>query len=151
MLKNAPSRSGSALLIILAFVLLLTIITTAFLSKSLQEKTVSNASSDQTRTDVFAAGAIDAILSDCQQEIAAGSTISTNTYTSSTGTTTVAIYTPSSAQTIVPSRTWQFAAITQPNPLPNLLKRSACALAFYPTGSMNGAANYPNASSYPVS
>ena len=167
-------RRGSALLIVLSFVLLLTIITLAFLSRALLEKKVGNASANQTRTDVFAAGAVNAIISDFQQEIAAGSgglptptTTSATIYTASYGPAKVTIYTPyaSTAKSpptplgMVPSRTWPTTSVLstiesssslKAFPLPNLLKCSLTGVNngafFYPT---TDATHYPNAGAYP--
>src|ERR1700677_44735 len=69
-----PGRAGSALLIVLAFVVLLTGLILAFFSRSILEEQVSNSSANQVKVDNFATGAVATILSDLKQEIQAGST-----------------------------------------------------------------------------
>jgi Tfp pilus assembly protein PilX len=85
-------EKGSALIIVLAFLFLLTIVTIAFLSRSLLERQLSNASLNQNKIDLVAQSAAASIIGDLQQEIVAGSTIS------ATG-----VYSPISPTDVVPS------------------------------------------------
>jgi len=163
--KVARRRNGSALLVVLSFVLLLSIVTLAFLSRALLEKKVSDSSANQTRTDLFAAGAVNSIISDFQAEIGAASPTTTAPLTTS-APSSLTIFNPvyvsrsvtvngTSATvavplTMVPSRNWTTsgtqATIPFPNPLPNLIKRSATGIPFYPT---TDSADYPNTKNYP--
>jgi hypothetical protein len=167
-LKIARRRGGSALLVVLSFVLLLSIVTAAFLSRALLEKKVSDSSANQTRTDLFAAGAVNSIISDFQAEIAAGS--QTNPLAGATVKTSLFIpeyiTKPAAVQTITPSRTWSTTGDPNDlgpngtysngpsNPFPNLLKRSLTGAStsagkgyfFYP---YSDTTDYPNETLYP--
>src|SRR5277367_3071423 len=101
-MKNSSIRlpacsRGSALLIVLAFLLLLTTLTVAFLSRATFERQLSNASFSQGKVDLAGQGAIAAIIGDRQQEILAGS--------NGTGTPTLAsgYYYPTAPATMVPA------------------------------------------------
>ena len=130
--NNLPRsrRQGVALVLVLAFIVLVTGLILAFFSRSLSERQVSNGSANQTKADLFAQGACDTIIGDVQQEMAAGSTIVTLT----TVTPNVTLYAPTSA-TAVPYR------VGTVNALPNLVKQSANGQAFYSGSSYS--ANYP--------
>ncbi len=117
---------GFALVVILAFVVLLTVLVLAYFSYSSLQRQISNSSSAQATVDIFAQGAINTIVTDFKQEIAAGSTI--NIY----GTNTV--YLPLASSNAAPVRVG-----TSTN-LPNLVKRSAGGLAFFPSGTIRASA-----------
>jgi hypothetical protein len=93
LLGNRGRSQGSALLIVLAFLLLLTTLTIAFLSRATLERQLSNGSFGQGKVDLAGQGAIVAIVGDLQQEIVAGSN----------GTGTPTVYYPSSPLTATPS------------------------------------------------
>ena len=112
------SRRGFALVVILAFVVLLTVLVLAYFSYSALQRQISNASSNQAAVEIFAQGAINTIISDFKQEISDGST------NFAFGTNTVSI--PKASTNAAP-----FLVGTSTN-LPNLLKRSAGGLAFSP-------------------
>jgi len=82
-ISNSPrklihrGRAGSALLIVLAFVVLLAALILAFFSRSVLEQQVSIGSANQVKVDNFATGAVATILSDLKQEIEAGSSAPT--------------------------------------------------------------------------
>ncbi len=83
-MKKIPSLSashsrGSALLIVLAFLLLLTTLTVAFLSRATFERQLSNASFSQGKVGLAGQGAIATIIGDLQQEIIAGSNVGAGT------------------------------------------------------------------------
>lgn len=113
-------RRGFALVVILAFVVLLTVLVLAYFSYSSLQRQISNSSSSQATVDIFAQGAIASIVTDFKREIAAGST--TNVY----GTNTV--YLPLASSNAAPVR------VGTTNSLPNLVKRSASGLTFFPGG-----------------
>jgi len=94
----APSRpswphrqNGAALVVVLAFVVLLTGLVMAFLAGSLNNRKLAGSSVNQTKVELFAQGALDTVINDLQQEIADGST---NTLVA-IPTGNVTIYTPS--------------------------------------------------------
>src|SRR5436190_24121840 len=75
---NLPdTQKGFALVIVLAFVVLLTVLSVAFFSRAATDRQVSFSSSNQTKADFLARGALSITLGDLKQELAAGSTIST--------------------------------------------------------------------------
>jgi len=101
-MKNPSIRppghcQGSALLIVLAFLLLLTTLTVAFLSRATLERQLSNASFSQGKVDLAGQGAISAIIGDLQREIIAGS--------NGTGTPSMAggYYYPTAPATAIPA------------------------------------------------
>ena len=121
-------RRGAALVVVLAFLVLLSGVVLAFFARAMSERMVSNSSVNQTKAEILAQGALDQIVGDLKQEIADGSTVST------TGTTT--IYTPTSNANAAP----QLAGSTGTGGLERLLKRSSSTNAFYPGGSTRAAA-----------
>ncbi len=138
------SRSGFALIIALALVVLVAISVVAFLSSSMLNRQISTNSTSQARADIFAKGALSVTLSDLQQEIVEGSTASTIT----TGTVTSTLYLPKSNATMVPYRVGGDAT------LPNLVKRSVNNTVLYPKGTNyanDGPARAANSSSATIS
>jgi hypothetical protein len=113
-------QNGAALIITLAFVVLLTVLVVAYFSYSSLQMQISNANANQAAVDIFAQGAIQTITRDLKQEIASGSTATAY------GTNTV--YYPTSPTNMVPVR------IGTDDALPNLVKRSMAATASYPGG-----------------
>jgi hypothetical protein len=133
-MKNTrKDEHGSALIIVLAFLFLLTIVTIAFLSRSLLERQLSNASLNQNKIDLVAQGAAASIIGDLQQEIVAGSTESGG------------IYTPVNSNTPIPSAIipasvgFTHAVPPAVDGLEDLLKVSQTGQSFFPTD-----ANHPN-------
>ena len=84
----ARSTSAAALVVVLAFVVLLTALVLAFFSRAMSERVISNSSASQTKAEIFAQGAVDTIIGDLQQEIVDGSTA----YPTATGSVTNTIY-----------------------------------------------------------
>ena len=64
---------GVALIIVLAFVVLLTGLMLAFFSRAAVDRQISNSSAGQTRVDGFANSSIDVLIGDLKEEIRAGS------------------------------------------------------------------------------
>lgn len=128
--------SGAALIIVLAFVVLLTGLVVAFFSRAMSERQASNSSANLTKVELFAQGAVDTIMGDLAQEIAAGSLNTTIT----TGTNTVTLSMPRTAANAVPG-----LALTGTSGIvsfaPNLLKRSAYNQPFYSGTNYNLADN----------
>lgn len=122
--KVSPSRSqqGVALIIALAFIVLLTGLVVAFFSRSMNERQVSDASANQTKVALLAQGAIDQIIGDFKQELRAGST--------NIGSGTNSIYYPND---------WLPALPSAPGGAPeNVLKWSGYNQAFYTLGGASG-------------
>ena len=131
-----PGRSrcqGVALILVLSFLVLLTGLVVAFLSRSLLYRQISNSSASQAKVDIFAQGAIDQITADLKQEISAGSLVTSPAAGQQ-------VFLPRTAAGAVPSR------IGTGVDLPNLVKRSAFGQPFF-TGS---SADY-DSSTYPPS
>lgn len=101
---------GVALIIVLALVVLVSAIVVAYLGRTTGDRQLARATFSQTSADQLARSALDIIVADFKQEIAAGSNASSN------GTTTV--YIPSSSGNVVPMRSGNVASI------PNLIRRS---------------------------
>src|SRR6266508_3243577 len=75
LLKTVPSRErGAALIIVLAFVVLLTGVAIAYLSRTTSDRQVAHSSFNQSNVDQLAQSAMDNVIGDLRQEIANGST-----------------------------------------------------------------------------
>ncbi len=75
--KALPSRErGAALIIVLAFVVLLTGLGIAYLSRTTSDRQVAHSSFNQSNVDQLAQSAMDNVIGDLRQEIANGSTAS---------------------------------------------------------------------------
>ena len=70
-----PANRGIALLMVLAFVVLITVLAVATFSRGTTNRQVANSDANSTRSDVLALGALDVIVSDLKQEIVSGSTV----------------------------------------------------------------------------
>jgi hypothetical protein len=92
---HSPGRRGAALLIVLAMVVLMTGVSIAYLSRTMDDRQVAHSSFHQSKVDVMAQSAMDLVIGDLQQEIANGSTA----VTEADGST---LYTPTSAAYMVP-------------------------------------------------
>src|SRR5436190_11174887 len=105
---------AAALLIVLAFVVLLTGMSVAYLSRTTGDRQVANSSFNQVNVDQLAQSAMDNIIGDLRQEITDGST----TTTVNVNGTAVTIYTPISASNMVPQRNVNLTGVY------NLIRRS---------------------------
>jgi hypothetical protein len=112
-------HSGIALVIVLAFVVLLTGLIVAFFSLGVSARQISNSSATQTKVELFAQGAMDLIIGDLKQEIISSS--SSQILTTASGTKT--LYIPKTNFGMVPS----LVGSTGTNGLANLLKISGSA------------------------
>jgi hypothetical protein len=104
-------QRGAALIIVLAFVVLLTGLGVAYLSRTTSDRQVAHSSFNQSSVDQLAQSAMDNIIGDLRQEIINGSTA----YPQDNGTT---VYIPTVAANMVPQRSGN------PAGAPNLLRRS---------------------------
>jgi len=110
--KAGCSRErGAALIIVLAFVVLLTGVSVAYLSRTTSDRQVAHGSFNQSKADQLVASAMDNIIGDLRKEIANGSTPTTfpNQYY---------LYTPTSNANLIPQRSGNAAGV------PNLIRRS---------------------------
>lgn len=112
------SRRGVTLVIVLAFVVLLTAVVVAFFGKAMSSRQVANTSSHQTKADLLARSALELIVGDLRTEItdpAASRVISTSTST---------VYIPKKAENSMPLRSGNPAPVSGSDPVPNLVRRS---------------------------
>jgi hypothetical protein len=104
-------EKGAALIIVLAFVVLLTGVSVAYLSRTISDRQVAHSSFYQANVDQLAQSAMDNIIGDLRQEIINGSTA----VSQADGTT---VYTPTAAANMIPQRSGNGAGA------PNLIRRS---------------------------
>ena len=110
--KAISSRErGAALIIVLAFVVLLTGVSVAYLSRTTSDRQVAHGSFNQSKADQLVASAMDNIIGDLRKEIANGSTATTMADGSK-------VYTPNAAANMIPQRSGNAAGV------PNLIRRS---------------------------
>src|SRR5438874_4255354 len=115
--KNGSSVSpGFALVVVLAFIVLLTGLAIAYYTRTTSDRQVAHSSFNQSKVDQLAASAMDSIIGDVRQEIINGSTVTTL----SNGTT---LYTPTSTTNMLPTRSPTPAVGATPAIL-NLVRRS---------------------------
>src|SRR6266480_1039465 len=107
---------AAALLIVLAFVVLLTGLSVAYLSRTTGDRQVANSSFNQSTVDQLAQSAMDNIIGDLRQEIVDGSASPAPTVTPNG--VNVTIYTPTSAAYMVPQRNVNLTGVY------NLIRRS---------------------------
>src|SRR5438034_3781672 len=107
-------QRGAALIIVLAFVVLLTGLSVAYLSRTTSDRQVAHSSFNQSNVDQLAQSAMDNIIGDLRQEIINGST----PIVGPGGTT---VYAPTAAANMVPQRSGNAAGA------PNLIRRSVRA------------------------
>jgi hypothetical protein len=96
------ASKGAALIIVLAFVVLATALGLSYFSRTTTDRQLAQSSHNDTTADLLARSALDITVGDLQQEIA---------------TTSI------SQNTIQPSR-YGVPPITDPQPIPNLIRRS---------------------------
>ena len=71
------NKKGAALIIVLAFLVLLSGIVVAYLSRTTSDRQLSHGTFSENRADILARSALDVITGDLRQEILSGSTAST--------------------------------------------------------------------------
>lgn len=140
--RSLTPRRGFALVVVLSFVVLLTVVVLAFLSNALLQRTVADSSANQTRADIFAKGAVDTIIGDLKQEIANGSVNGGSGQTNSG--LAFWTFTPSTNATVTPYRAGSDPSWT------NVVKRSAYNTPFNPAGSGYSAAGPSRAANLPT-
>jgi len=110
-LRNAISfrERAAALIIVLAFVVLLTGLVVAYLSRATSDRQVAQSSYNQSNADRIAASAMDLIIGSLRQEITGPSPTPTPTH----------VYLPATAANMLPMR------FRTSDSMPNLVRRSA--------------------------
>src|SRR6266566_4962262 len=112
--KLGYGEQGTALLIVLTFVVLLTALAMGYLSRTATDRTVAHSSFNRSKADELAQSATDVIIGDFRQEIVNNST-ATSTPAGSNN-----IYTPNASGSMLPVRN----PTGNPDPIPNLIRRS---------------------------
>ena len=113
--RDAASKAA-ALIIVLAFVVLLAGLALAYFSRTTTDRQLGQSSYNDTSADLLARSALDIVVGDFQQEIVNGSTA---TYLSGTNGNTTKIYVPINALNMVPRRSGDIGQLA-----PNLIRRS---------------------------
>lgn len=127
----SSSQEGAALVIILAFMVMLLGLLMAFFSRTTTQQQISQASSNLSSVDVLARGAVESVIGNLLQEIAAGSRVTT------VGTNT--LYYPAANANMVPS----ISGFTTNVGLENLLKVSGTTPVYSVTTSNGSTSNGP--------
>src|SRR6266498_1177227 len=107
---------GAALLIVLAFVVLLTGVGVAYLSRATSDRQIAHGSFNESKADQLAASAMDNIIGDLRQEIVNGSTSPAPSF--GPEASAYYVYTPNSNSDMLPRRNGTSDLI------PNLIRRS---------------------------
>lgn len=123
---NWSSDKGAALIIVLAFVVLLTGLIVAYFSRTTTDRQLAQSSFNDTDADLLARSALDVVVGDFKQEIANASTV----------TTANILPARSGNPSFVPATGTQ----TPTDPIPNLIRRSVRSDAIVP-GSRASAVN----------
>ena len=121
---------GAALIITLNMIVIMLLTLMAFFSRSMFQRGIAKSSSAIAVEDIFAAGAVEVIISDLVQEISDGSNLTNFITGTGTNISTNTLYLPSSRSTMLPA----LAGSSGGAGLENLVKRSASGVPFY-TGS----------------
>ncbi len=135
-------RDGVALVIILAFVVLLTGLIIAFFSRSLLDRQISNSSASQAKVSAFADGAASAIIADLDQEIAAGSVRVTTSIPAGSGTASTTVYIGGSGSTANQTFVLELVVSTGSAGEENLVKESKFGSSFFGNSSRAGYYNF---------
>lgn len=130
---------GSALLVVLALLILCTIVLLAFISQSMLARLTANSSENSIKSDLLARAALDEIVLSLQEEIFAGSTAESDSG--------VTIYFPAIAQSALPSRSVGNSISSANTNFSNLLKQSSVNIPTYTNSSF--AQTYPRSAEYP--
>src|SRR5437016_8000656 len=122
--KAVHSRErAAALIIVLAFVVLLTGLGVAYLSRTTSDRQIAHSSFNQSNVDQLAQSAMDNIIGDLRQEIVNGSSPSPAPTFSANGAT-YNLYVPTSVSNVLPMSSPMPAPGTTPA-IANLIRRSA--------------------------
>jgi hypothetical protein len=111
-----PGKQGAALLIVLAFVVILSGLVVAYLSRTATDRQLAHGTFNETRADILARSALDLVVGDLRQEVISGSTAAKD---NSGGI----MYIPGSFNA-VPQRSGNPPLVAGVDPIPNLTRRS---------------------------
>src|SRR6266567_6118320 len=111
-LHRRSSNKAAALIIVLAFVVILTGLAVAYLSRATTDRQTAHTSFHDTDADLLARSALDVVVGDFRQEIKNGSTLFSNN-----------VWIPSSPANVVPMYNPTPTPGTTPA-IPNLIRRS---------------------------
>ncbi len=120
--SSSHSRNGAALIIVLAFVVLLTGLAVAYFSRSISDRQIAHSSFNQSNADQLASSAVAIIVGDLRQEVANGSNNPAPTFGS--GSTVSTLYTPTANANMLPMRSGKPPPTGGVDPIPNLVRRS---------------------------
>src|SRR5258707_10502979 len=119
---SSRSQRGAALIIVLAFVVLLTGLTVAYFLQTVTDRQIAHSSFNQSNADQVAHSAVGIILGDLRQEIVNGSASPAPSFGPASSPGPYYVYTPTAAANVVPKRSGTPAAGA--TPIPNLVRRS---------------------------
>src|SRR5438874_1530733 len=119
LLPSRSSNKAAALIIVLAFVVLVTGLALAYFSSTTTDRQLAQSSYNDTSADLLARSALDIVVGDFKQEIVNGS-ISPAPVVTASPTATIA-YIPTSAANVVPQRN---VAVSGASAVPNLIRIS---------------------------
>ena len=113
-MPKRSSNKAAALIVVLAFVVLLTGLSVAYLSRATTDRQLAHTSFHDTDADLLARSALDIVIGDFKQEIKNGSTVVSGTFV------------PTSPANVVPMRSGNPAipGLETTDPIPNLIRRS---------------------------
>lgn len=117
-LARRSSNKAAALIIVLAFVVLLTGLSLAYFSRTTSERQLAQSSYNDTSADLLARTAVAIIVSNLRQEITIGSASPAPTFGPATSPGPYRLYVPSNTAYMIPQRSGNLAAA------PNLIRRS---------------------------
>ncbi len=119
--KAVPARErAAALIIVLAFVVLLTGLAVAYLSRTTSDRQVAHGSFNQSNVDLLSQSAMDTIIGEVRQEIV--DPVRSTASTVNVNGVDVTIYTPTSPANMVPQRNVNLAGVF------NLIRRSTSGI-----------------------
>jgi len=113
-------QQAAALLIVLAFVVILTALAVAYLSRTTTDRTVAHSSFKVSTANQLAESATNIVIGDLRQEIVNGSTAVTISPAPSAGP--FAVYVQTQNAYMMPARSGNPSG--SPDPIPNLVRRS---------------------------
>jgi hypothetical protein len=121
MRKVQCQQRGVALIIVLAFVVLLAGLTVAYFSQTTTDRQIAHTSFSEANADQIASSAVAIIVGDLRQEIIRGSSSPAPSFGPSPTASPYYLYTPISSNYMVPQRS---GTPSSGAPIPNLVRRS---------------------------
>src|SRR5438552_12758352 len=97
------SERGFALVVVLAFMVLLIALSVAYLSRSASDRPIAQSSFNQSKADQLAASAMDNIVGDLRQEIIAGSVSPAPSFGPSPTASPLHLYVPTTCTNCTPT------------------------------------------------